>query len=330
MRIDKSHVPWLAFSLTLLAGSSLLYYAGAVRTVHGPSGGSKVGILFGVVAISFLLFAAALAPRRTHKLRTRRLGKAIWWMAGHLWLGALTVPLAWFHGGFHHGGPLTAAVMWLLYAVVLSGVVGAILQHFVPRHLRADTRLGIDYSRFELALERLAAEAEGVLESARGPGSGRPSEQRRERNLTVVAAGADAPPPPMTREAARETPTAGRGAAAAVAGRPSETPDDGASRLGRFYEREVGPYLRGARRNPETLADDETASLLFRLERESTPLGLQETLDQWERICADGRRLYAQRRVHRWLHGWLIAHVPLSVALVVLVLVHAVMAVRYV
>ena len=326
MRIDKSHVPWLVFSLGLLAGSSLLYYFGAVRTVHGPSGGSKVGILFGVVAIGFLLFAAALAPRR--KLRTRQLGKATWWMAGHLWLGALTLPLAWFHGGFRHGGPLTTAVMWLLYAVVLSGVLGAVLQHFVPRHLRADARLGVDYSRFSLALERLAAEADAVFESARGPASGRPSEQRRERNLTVVAAGADSPPPPMTRDAVRETPTAARGGVA-VAGRPPETPDDGLSRLAGFYDREVKPYLKGSSRNPATLGDDETAALLFSLERESTPPGFHETLDQWERLCSDARRLYAQVRVHRWLHGWLITHVPLSAALVVLVVVHAIMSIRF-
>jgi hypothetical protein len=100
--------------------------------------------------------------------------------------------------------------------------------------------------------------------------------------------------------------------------------------LTRFYDREVKPYLAGSAKNPATLVEDQTASLLFDLRRESTPLALQETLDQWERICADARRLYAQRRVHRLLHGWLIVHVPLSAALVVLVLVHAVMAIRYV
>jgi len=112
--------------------------------------------------------------------------------------------------------------------------------------------------------------------------------------------------------------------------RMSEGTGDGMAELAGFYDREIKPYLAGSPKDPATLVEDETASLLFDLQRESTPLALQETLDQWERICADARRLYAQRRVHRLLHGWLIVHVPLSAALVVLVIVHAVMAIRFI
>ena len=96
-----------------------------------------------------------------------------------------------------------------------------------------------------------------------------------------------------------------------------------------FYAREVGPYLSGAARKETTLADAERSSLLFKLQRESTPQAFHETLDQLERITGEARRLHAQRRVHRWLHGWLLVHVPLSAALVVLVIVHAIVAASY-
>jgi hypothetical protein len=33
--------------------------------------------------------------------------------------------------------------------------------------------------------------------------------------------------------------------------------------------------------------------------------------------------------MHAWLHGWLLAHVPLSVALVLLAVIHIVTALRY-
>jgi hypothetical protein len=33
--------------------------------------------------------------------------------------------------------------------------------------------------------------------------------------------------------------------------------------------------------------------------------------------------------LHRWLHGWLLLHVPLSLALLLLGAVHAIIALRY-
>ena len=52
-------------------------------------------------------------------------------------------------------------------------------------------------------------------------------------------------------------------------------------------------------------------------------------LDQLEAICRDSRRLHDERRMHRLLHGWLFVHAPLSMALVLLLIVHAVMAIRW-
>jgi len=36
-----------------------------------------------------------------------------------------------------------------------------------------------------------------------------------------------------------------------------------------------------------------------------------------------------QERLHQWLHGWLLLHVPVSLALILLGAVHAVMALRW-
>jgi len=33
--------------------------------------------------------------------------------------------------------------------------------------------------------------------------------------------------------------------------------------------------------------------------------------------------------LHRWLHGWLLLHIPFSLALILLGAIHAVMALRY-
>jgi len=59
------------------------------------------------------------------------------------------------------------------------------------------------------------------------------------------------------------------------------------------------------------------------------PPATHEVLADLENICEEERQLTRQRRLYLWLHGWLLVHVPLSVALIVLGGVHAVVALRY-
>ena len=74
------------------------------------------------------------APRREErKCRLWRVGSAQTWMRGHLWLGLLSFPIILFHAGLTFGGSLTAVMMWIFAVVVVSGVVGAALQHYLPR-----------------------------------------------------------------------------------------------------------------------------------------------------------------------------------------------------
>jgi hypothetical protein len=48
-----------------------------------------------------------------------------------------------------------------------------------------------------------------------------------------------------------------------------------------------------------------------------------------ESICGEKRELERQRYMHKWLHGWLLFHVPASYALILLGVVHAFVALRY-
>ena len=53
------------------------------------------------------------------------------------------------------------------------------------------------------------------------------------------------------------------------------------------------------------------------------------TLDDLQDICDEARQLSRQERLHHWLHGWLLLHIPLSLALIVLGAIHAIMALRF-
>jgi hypothetical protein len=63
--------------------------------------------------------------------------------------------------------------------------------------------------------------------------------------------------------------------------------------------------------------------------RRAIPAEFHSALDDLENICEEQRQLNRQVRLYHWLHAWLLVHVPLSIALLVLGGVHAVMALRY-
>jgi hypothetical protein len=59
------------------------------------------------------------------------------------------------------------------------------------------------------------------------------------------------------------------------------------------------------------------------------PAAAHGTLADLEDICDEARQLRKQEQLHHWMHYWLLIHIPLSLALILLGAVHAVMALRY-
>ena len=131
MLIDRSHRSWIIACLVVLAAATAIYVPYVRHALNGPSGGSAVGLTFGVVGSALMLFAGALGARR--KVPTWQIGRGTFWMRGHIWLGLLSFPLILFHGGFRLGGPLTAVLMILFGIVIVSGILGLLLQQVMPR-----------------------------------------------------------------------------------------------------------------------------------------------------------------------------------------------------
>jgi hypothetical protein len=77
------------------------------------------------------------------------------------------------------------------------------------------------------------------------------------------------------------------------------------------------------------LGDSEKAKMAFAGLRTLLPAAAHGALEDMEEICDEARQLVRQEQLHRWLHGWLLVHIPLSLALIVLGAVHAVMALRF-
>ena len=299
MLIDRSHKPWAVASAVILVVASVAY----VRYASGPvppSGGRGMGLIYGSVGFAFMSFVTLLSVRK--KFPIWRIGRAETWMRGHLWLGALSLPLIVLHAGSLFGHGLTAWLMWLLAIVWTSGLLGAYLQHVVPRQMLREVPMETIYDQIGHVRAQLVAEAETVVVDACG----------RLEVVTEVAA----VPAVTLADAGFSTVT-----------RPADAAAENSGALREFYVKEMRPFLQRPARS-HMLADPGRASDRFAKLRLVAPT-LESPIADLESICEEERQLLRQVRMHRVLHGWLLVHVPLSFALVTLSVVHIIMALRF-
>jgi hypothetical protein len=314
VRIDETQRGWAIASLAILALAIITYAIYAANAVDGPRGGSPMGLTFGVVGFAFMLFAALLGARK--RVPTWRLGRAQAWMRGHLWLGLLSLPMILFHGGFHFGGVLTNLLMWLLIITVLSGLLGAFLQHYLPRAMTADVKLETIYDEIDNVRGLLREEADRTVEGICGSLGLQTSDA-----TSVQRAGGFT--------GARPIPVRGGAAAIAVAEERIALSREDCAPLKAFYLEEMRPFLKQPRSRQTRLASADKARTAFEGLKTLIPSAAHEALDDLADICDEARQLVRQEQLHRWLHGWLLVHIPISLALIFLGAVHAVMALRF-
>ncbi|HXX94344.1 MAG TPA: hypothetical protein VEN81_11980, partial [Planctomycetota bacterium] len=209
---------------------------------------------------------------------------------------------------FRGGGTLTGVLLGLLGLVTASGILGVILQQILPRVMTAHSPMETIYEEIEHVVGQLRAEADVLVAAAAGP------------------LGVEGPAEPVTVASAQRSAQAG--AAAGPKGPPAGEPLEGSAPLKAFYLDHVRPFLEAGSRG-SLLAHPLRAGAAFSSTRMLLPAGLHDLLRDLEVMCEERRQLAAQRRIHRWLHGWLLVHIPLSYALLVLVVVHALQSVRY-
>ena len=326
MRMDRTQRGWAIVSLAILVISTVAYAVYAFESPQGPRGGSAVGLSFGIIGFCFMIFAALLGARK--RVPTWRIGRAQAWMRGHLWLGFLALPMIFFHGGFHFGGTLTRVLMWLMMITVFSGVFGATLQHYIPPAMTSDVPLETIYDEIGRVRGLLREEADRAMESLCGNlGLTKHSNEEGQRAggftaLRTIAASAV----PLRTSAAV---SAGASAAVAAATEIILLSEEESAPIRRFYVSEMRPFLERPKQRGQRLADAAKASSAFAGLRTLLPAAAHVTLADLEEICDEARQLTRQERLHHWLHGWLLLHIPLSLALILLGTIHAVMALRY-
>ena len=282
MRIDKTHRPWMIATLALFAFSLAIYILYAVRAPGGPRGGSALGLTFGIAGYALMLYAGLLGARK--KVSVWRIGRAQTWMRGHIWLGLLSMPLILFHGGFAFRGPLTTVLMWLFFIVIGSGVLGALLQHYIPRMMTSRVPMETIYEEIPHVRAQLCEEADQLVATVYGA-----------EDVSTLA----------------------------------DIEQEDRARFREIYLGKVRPFLVDPDATQLELADPRRSAEVFESLRRITVASVHPVLNDLENICEEEYQLSRQVRIYRWLHAWLLVHVPLSIALLALGAVHAVMALRY-
>jgi len=223
------------------------------------------------------------------KVRVLNLGRAASWLRGHIWLGTLSYPLAIFHAGFRFGGTLAVWLIVLFTIVLVTGIFGLVVQHLVPRFMTVQVQVETMYEQISLYVARLHEEAVRVVTEVCGALEGAPAVDEKAKGKKPVAL-------------------------------------EGSEPLKRFYVTELGTFLEDGRGRLGNVA---SRTAVFSQMKTLLPPTLHATLTQLEDLCEERRQLAVQVRLHRWLHGWLIIHLPAAVALLILTVVHAVASLYY-
>jgi hypothetical protein len=309
----KRHRHWCLFVVAATAAAFLWAAAVMRQTSTWPGGSSIAGFTFGLIGGGIIVFEVLLWFRK--QVRAWRIGRAQAWLRAHIWLGLLSLPLLVLHSGFHLGGSLSTVLMVLLVIVVLSGIWGLAMQQWLPKYMLDQVSAETIYSQIDQLSMQLLHEARrlvdvvcGTMDVAGIEGAG----EEAGEHLVVGAVR-----------------TAGRVRGKVLETRTAPEAISGCEPLRGFFATQVAPFLEHGNKSRSILRLPGRASLAFQDLAGHLPKPAHETLATLEDFCNQKRQWEQQRRLHFWLHNWLWLHFSLSLALVVLMFVHAWAAVKF-
>jgi len=328
----KLHGRWLVASIIATVIAVALTILAARENGRWPGGGSLLGLVYGVLAALIFLFEMAIVFKKTSfrvsifrtqpwilSFRTQRwMLSAQTWMKAHIWLGLLTVPLVVLHSGGKLGGTLTTIFSVVFAVVILSGIWGLVLQNVLPRLLLDAAPAETVYSQIDNVGKQYADEA---------------------KRLVLLACGGDEGAAPALTSAV--APLAGsdhiHGAARHVGAQIKRSPHPAndlpepipSPAVKNALVRDVQPFLETGVSGHGMLGPRQRNKWYFEDLRLRVAPELRTLVSQLEELCERRRQLNLQGRIHFWLHNWLWFHMPLSIALVILLVVHVIFALRF-
>jgi hypothetical protein len=322
------HLWWI---VGLVAGTALtiLLYKGALSETgweRRPTGSTGWLFWFGVLGGSICLFEFLLWPRK--HFRVWRVGAVKAWMKAHIWLGLLAVPLLLFHSGFYFRNTEATILFALFVIVILSGLWGLVLQQYLPEKLLKEVPVETIFSQIGHISNLLVIDAEKVVVGTCGV-----PESEKEEPAVYIQARAEEKD--LARAAIGDQFTVGKVREFGTShgelkqSRTVIEPVPNSEPIRHFYNTILAPYLRQGKQSNSELASGERSKVLFEELRLKLDARAHFAVDELEKLADERRLLDHQAHLHFWLHNWLWVHLPLSVALIVLMFVHIFKTLQY-
>ena len=288
-----------------------------------PGGSSRTGLAAGIAGGLIIGFELLLWPRK--RVRSWRLGSAQSWLRAHIWLGILAVPLVLMHARLLFiGGLLNWALMTLFFLVIASGVWGLVLQQYLPQAMLEHVPAETIYEQIGHVSRQQCRDVEKLVDAMC---------EDDPAGTTAGTAIQHAPPADEEDEEEHAVITGFR-SMTGIQGKVVETlaiyaTIPGTLPIRHAFVAEIRPYLLDGEASGKAVAQPHASARTFANLRAASPAAAAYLIDRLEQACDRRRQFDLQARLHHWLHGWLLVHVPLSVALGVLLAIHIPVALWY-
>jgi len=205
--------------------------------------------------------------------------------------------------------------------VIASGIWGLVLQNVLPRMLLEAAPAETVYSQIDRVGRQYAEEARRLVLLACGDQGDRPGrEPRLAEPATTASVGSHIPGAP------RQTGLQVERSPHPASDLPRVIPSPA---IHNALVRDVEPFLTSGTSDQGLLGSRERNTWYFDDLRLRVAPELRTLVGQLEELCERRRQLNLQQRLHVWLHNWLWLHLPLSIALVVLLAAHVIFALRF-
>lgn len=160
-RLISSPVWFIGFLGTCLV-ALIVYVLNSLMSEVRP--GNAWGLVYGWTAASLMIGAALYGIRR--RMLKMSVGRTQLWVQFHIYGGALFMLLVLMHSSFKVPSGQLAWWLWTLSLwVTISGIVGVMLQKWIPRLLTSGLAVEVVYERIPELVNQIRTKAEEQLDS---------------------------------------------------------------------------------------------------------------------------------------------------------------------